>query len=156
MRRWGINMLFVVGGEGGNMMGAELAALAAQEGFPLSVIGMPKSIENDLLLVDRCFGFDTAVENAQAALLAAKVEASSAPRGVGLVKVLFFCVFLCVLCLAEAVRRTLNQHQHADHTHHHQQQKKPKGARPPQRLPGDAGVARERRRRRVPHPRGSL
>ena len=61
-------MLFVVGGEGGNMMGAELAALAAQEGFPLSVIGMPKSIENDLLLVDRCFGFDTAVENAQAAL----------------------------------------------------------------------------------------
>lgn len=49
---------------------------------------MPKSIDNDILLIDRCFGFDTAVEEAQRALLAAKVEASSAYRGLAIVKVM--------------------------------------------------------------------
>ena len=53
-----------------------------------AVIGVPKSIDNDILLIDRCFGFDTAVEEAQRALLAAKVEASSADRGVGLVRLM--------------------------------------------------------------------
>lgn len=38
--------------------------------------------------VDKCFGFDTAVEEVQRALISAKVEASSAYRGVGLVKVM--------------------------------------------------------------------
>ena len=37
------------------------------------VAGVPKSIDNDILLIDKCFGFDTAVEEAQRALLAAKV-----------------------------------------------------------------------------------
>lgn len=53
-----------------------------------AVVGIPKSIDNDILLVDRCFGFDTAVEEAQRALLAAKVEASSADQGIGLVKLM--------------------------------------------------------------------
>jgi hypothetical protein len=39
-----------------------------------NVIGVPKSIDNDILLIDKCFGFDTAVEEAQRALLAAKVR----------------------------------------------------------------------------------
>lgn len=38
--------------------------------------------------IDKCFGFDTAVEEAQTALLAAKVEASSADQGIGLVKLM--------------------------------------------------------------------
>lgn len=38
--------------------------------------------------IDKCFGFDTAVEEAQRALLAAKVESSSASNGVGLVRVM--------------------------------------------------------------------
>lgn len=37
------------------------------------VAAVPKSIDNDILLIDKCFGFDTAVEEAQRALLAAKV-----------------------------------------------------------------------------------
>ena len=53
-----------------------------------AVIGVPKSIDNDILLIDRCFGFDTAVEEAQRALLAAKVEASSAFRGLAIVKLM--------------------------------------------------------------------
>ena len=38
--------------------------------------------------IDKCFGFDTAVEEAQTALLAAKVEAISADQGIGLVKLM--------------------------------------------------------------------
>lgn len=38
-----------------------------------NVLGVPKSIDNDILIIDRCFGFETAVEEAQRALLAAKV-----------------------------------------------------------------------------------
>lgn len=53
-----------------------------------NVIGVPKSIDNDILLIDKCFGFDTAVEEAQRALLAAKIEASSARHGIGLVKLM--------------------------------------------------------------------
>jgi 6-phosphofructokinase len=52
-----------------------------------SIIGVPKSIENDVLLVDRCFGFETVVQEAERPLQAAKTEASSARKGVGLVKV---------------------------------------------------------------------
>lgn len=38
--------------------------------------------------VDRCFGFDTAVQEAQRSLMAAKIEASSADNGIGLVKLM--------------------------------------------------------------------
>jgi 6-phosphofructokinase len=38
--------------------------------------------------IDKCFGFDTAVEQAQEALLAAKVEAGSAYHGIGVVKLM--------------------------------------------------------------------
>jgi hypothetical protein len=44
------------------------------------IVGVPKSIDNDILLIDRCFGFETAVAEAKKALLAAKVEARSAYR----------------------------------------------------------------------------
>lgn len=41
-----------------------------------------------MVQIDRCFGFETAVEEAQRALLAAKIEASSAHKGIGLVKLM--------------------------------------------------------------------
>lgn len=85
---WGVDMLFVVGGNGGNA-GANAIQQKCEEADVLcNVIGVPKSIDNDILLIDKCFGFDTAVEEAQRALLAAKVEASSARRGIGLVKLM--------------------------------------------------------------------
>jgi len=84
----GIDVCFVVGGNGGNAGAAALQQELERCGVICSVIGIPKSIDNDILLIDRCFGFDTAVEEAQRALIAAKVEASSAYRGIGLVKVM--------------------------------------------------------------------
>lgn len=56
---------------------------------------------NACLQIDKCFGFDTAVEEAQRALMAAKVEASSAFRGIGIVKLMgrqsgFIAMQVCI------------------------------------------------------------
>lgn len=85
---WGIDMLFVVGGNGGNAGANAIQAMCQQHDVNCCVVGIPKSIDNDILLIDKCFGFDTAVEESQRALLAAKVEASSAHKGIGLVKLM--------------------------------------------------------------------
>ncbi|KAK9805515.1 hypothetical protein WJX72_002635 [[Myrmecia] bisecta] len=85
---WGIDMLFVVGGNGGNQGAHAIQQECEKCRIVCSVIGIPKSIDNDILLIDKCFGFDTAVEEAQRALLAAKVEASSGYRGIGIVKLM--------------------------------------------------------------------
>lgn len=85
---WGVDMLFVVGGNGGNAGANAIQQKCAESDVACNVIGVPKSIDNDILLIDKCFGFDTAVEEAQRALLAAKVEASSARNGIGLVKLM--------------------------------------------------------------------
>mmetsp|Transcript_25298 Transcript_25298/g.60182 ORF Transcript_25298/g.60182 Transcript_25298/m.60182 type:complete len:455 (-) Transcript_25298:517-1881(-) len=85
---WGVDMLFVVGGNGGNAGAAAIQAECQERGVVCSVVGVPKSIDNDILLIDRCFGFETAVEEAQRPLLAAKVEASSTFRGIGIVKLM--------------------------------------------------------------------
>ncbi|KIZ01731.1 hypothetical protein MNEG_6227 [Monoraphidium neglectum] len=85
---WGVDMLFVVGGNGGNAGASAIQQKCAESDVACNVIGIPKSIDNDILLIDKCFGFDTAVEEAQRALLAAKVEASSARNGIGLVKLM--------------------------------------------------------------------
>ncbi|MEW5297418.1 MAG: hypothetical protein WDW36_000628 [Sanguina aurantia] len=85
---WGIDMLFVVGGNGGNAGANAINEMCQQHEVNCCVVGVPKSIDNDILLIDKCFGFDTAVEESQRALLAAKVEASSARRGIGLVKLM--------------------------------------------------------------------
>ena len=47
--------------------------LNCSQGVVCNVLGVPKSIDNDILIIDRCFGVETAVEEAQRALLAAKV-----------------------------------------------------------------------------------
>jgi 6-phosphofructokinase 1 len=85
---WGLDMVFVVGGNGGNAGANAINEMCRKEQVNCAVIGIPKSIDNDILLVDRCFGFDTAVEESQRALQAAKVEAGSAENGIGLVKLM--------------------------------------------------------------------
>lgn len=84
----GLDMLFVVGGNGGNAGASALQTMCAAKGVICSIIGIPKSIDNDILLIDKCFGFDTAVDTAQEALLSAKVESSSALNGIGIVKLM--------------------------------------------------------------------
>jgi 6-phosphofructokinase 1 len=84
----GINMLFVIGGDG-TMRGAQrISDTALARGLELSVVGVPKTIDNDLPFIDHSFGFQTAFSKATESIRAARVEASAAPGGVGLVKLM--------------------------------------------------------------------
>ncbi|MBN2799952.1 MAG: ATP-dependent 6-phosphofructokinase [Deltaproteobacteria bacterium] len=88
LERMDLDIVFAVGGDG-TMRGAHLLAEeAARRGRRLSVIGLPKTIDNDLPYVERSFGFQTAVGVATQALRAAHVEAEGAYRGVGIVKLM--------------------------------------------------------------------
>ena len=79
----GINMVFVIGGNGTHAGANAISDECARRGVKVSVVGIPKTIDNDILLIDKTFGFDTAVEEAQKAIQAAATEAKSALRGVG-------------------------------------------------------------------------
>lgn len=84
----GIDVLFAIGGDG-TLRGAHLLAEEIERrGSKRAVIGVPKTIDNDIPFVDKTFGFDTAVELARLALDAAHTEATGARHGVGLVKLM--------------------------------------------------------------------
>jgi 6-phosphofructokinase 1 len=83
-----ISVLFVIGGDG-SLRGAQaIAATAAARGVTLSVVGIPKTIDNDIPYIDHSFGFQTAFARASESIRAARIEASSTPNGVGLVKLM--------------------------------------------------------------------
>ncbi len=88
LKSHGIQMLFVVGGDGSHRGAHAIAEAARAKGYDLAVVGVPKTIDNDINFVSRTFGFDTAVEVARNALDAAGIEAQGNPGGVGLVKVM--------------------------------------------------------------------
>ena len=84
-----INQLYVIGGDGthrgANIIGEECIS----RGLNISVAGIPKTIDNDIDLIDRSFGFTTSVEAAQAAISSAKTEAKcNLPNGIGIVKLM--------------------------------------------------------------------
>jgi 6-phosphofructokinase 1 len=84
----GVGILFVVGGDG-TLRGAQaIAEEVARRRLAISVIGIPKTIDNDISYVVRSFGFKTAVAEARRALNSAHIEALGARNGVGLVKLM--------------------------------------------------------------------
>ncbi len=83
-----IDLLFCVGGDGTQRGAAAIASEVADRGLTKSVIGIPKTIDNDILYVSTSFGYATAVEKAEEVIRAAHVEALGAPNGVGLVKLM--------------------------------------------------------------------
>jgi len=83
-----IGVLFAIGGDG-TLRGAQaIAEEATRRGMRLSVIGIPKTIDNDVCFVQKTFGFETAVAEARRAIYAANTEAESARNGVGLVRLM--------------------------------------------------------------------
>jgi 6-phosphofructokinase 1 len=88
LERHGVSVLFVIGGDGTLRGAAKIADEAARRGLPLSVIGVPKTIDNDIPYLDQSFGFQTAFARATESIKSAHTEASSTPHGVGLVKVM--------------------------------------------------------------------
>jgi len=88
LERLNINILFCIGGDG-TLKGAHaIAEEVKKRGLKLAVVGVPKTIDNDISMVDRSFGFETAVAVASDVIRSAHTEAIGAPYGVGLVKLM--------------------------------------------------------------------
>jgi 6-phosphofructokinase 1 len=86
--RMNIGILFAIGGDG-TLRGAQgIAEEVQRRGLKISVIGIPKTIDNDISYVERSFGFETAVSEAVEAIDAAHTEAKGARNGIGLVKLM--------------------------------------------------------------------
>jgi len=83
-----IDILFVVGGDGTQRGGAELFHEAKLRGHALAVVGIPKTIDNDVAFVSRTFGYLTAVEEAAKAIDCAHTEAHSIHNGISVVKIM--------------------------------------------------------------------
>ena len=83
-----INILFTIGGDGTQRGAWEFFQEAQRRGYPLSVVGVPKTIDNDIPFVSRSFGFLTAVQEAAEVLQRAHTEARSVQNGIALVKLM--------------------------------------------------------------------
>src|SRR6476620_157077 len=83
-----VNILLTVGGDGTQRGANDLYQEARKRGYPLSVVGVPKTIDNDVGFVSRTFGFFSAVDEAKRVLDCAHTEALSAPGGIGVVKLM--------------------------------------------------------------------
>ncbi|HZS19478.1 MAG TPA: ATP-dependent 6-phosphofructokinase [Pseudonocardiaceae bacterium] len=102
LERLGINILFVIGGDG-TMRGAmRIAEVIDRRGARIAVVGIPKTIDNDIPYLDQSFGFQTAFSRASESIHAVTVEAKSTAHGVGLVKLMGrHCGFIaCYAALA--------------------------------------------------------
>jgi 6-phosphofructokinase 1 len=83
-----VGILFALGGDG-TLRGAQrIAEEAVKRGLKISVIGIPKTIDNDVSFIQKTFGFETAVTEARRATYAANTEAEAARNGIGLVKLM--------------------------------------------------------------------
>ena len=88
LERDGINMLFIIGGDGTQRGSYDIACEVEKRGLKCAVVGVPKTVDNDLMFIDRSFGFETAVQRAKEAVAAVHMEAASQINGIGLVKLM--------------------------------------------------------------------
>ncbi|HYQ80703.1 MAG TPA: ATP-dependent 6-phosphofructokinase [Anaeromyxobacteraceae bacterium] len=84
----GVGVLFAIGGDGTLRGAQKIGEEAARRKLPIAVVGIPKTIDNDVPFVQKTFGFETAVAEARRASYAANTEAEAARNGVGLVKLM--------------------------------------------------------------------
>lgn len=84
----GFNQVYIIGGDGTLRGAVDIFNEICHRKLNISVTGIPKTVDNDIGIIDRSFGFQTAVETAQQAISAAHVEAESAVNGIGLVKLM--------------------------------------------------------------------
>jgi 6-phosphofructokinase 1 len=83
-----IDILFCVGGDGTLRGASAIAARIKEKKLKISIVGIPKTIDNDIPFVQRSFGFDTAVQAAREVLLCAHAESKGSPNGIGLVRLM--------------------------------------------------------------------
>jgi 6-phosphofructokinase 1 len=88
LERLGVDVLLVIGGDGTMRAAHALHEEVARRRLLIGVVGIPKTIDNDIPFVDKTFGFESAVATARLAIDAAHAEARSVANGVGLVKLM--------------------------------------------------------------------
>lgn len=86
--RLSINILFTIGGDGTQRGAHEIAHTAHSKGLPLSVVGVPKTVDNDLCFMDRTFGYETAIYATGPIISSAHDEAKGVYNGIGLIKLM--------------------------------------------------------------------
>lgn len=88
LERMNVRILFAIGGEG-TLRGAQaISEEIEHRGIRIGVIGVPKTIDNDISYVETSFGFETAVSSSRTAVYSAHNEAIGARNGIGLVKLM--------------------------------------------------------------------
>ena len=135
LERMNVGLLFAIGGDG-TLRGAQaIAEEVGQRNLKIGVIGVPKTIDNDISYTDMSFGFVTAVSEARTAIYSAHTEAQGARNGIGLVKLMgresgFIAAFasitngdvnFCLIpemsftldCFFEALKERLENRRHA-------------------------------------------
>jgi 6-phosphofructokinase 1 len=130
-----VGVLFTIGGDGTLKGAGAISEEVKKRGLKISVIGIPKTIDNDISYVQKSFGFETAVSEAKRVISAAHSEALGARNGIGLVKLMGresghivsyatlacndvnFCLIpespFTLQALLEAVKRRLQDRSHA-------------------------------------------
>ena len=88
LERMNVGILFMIGGDGTLKAASAIADAVLERNLKTSVIGIPKTIDNDITMVSRSFGFDTAVDVAKKAIQGAHNEAQGYPNGIGLIKLM--------------------------------------------------------------------
>ena len=86
--RLNINILFCIGGDGTIRAAEKITAEVTRRNLKIAIVCIPKTIDNDLNLIEKSFGFDTAIEKAAEAIKSAHVEAKGAFNGIGLIKIM--------------------------------------------------------------------
>lgn len=84
----GVDILFCLGGDGTQRGAFALHEETKRRGLPVAIVGIPKTIDNDIAFVDPSFGFATALERAAEVIRSAHVEARGTVNGIGLVKLM--------------------------------------------------------------------
>jgi 6-phosphofructokinase 1 len=84
----GVNLFFPIGGDGTQRGAHAIATEARRRGAELAVVGIPKTIDNDIRYCFMTFGYMSAVAEAERVIDRAHIEAKSVSRGVGLVKLM--------------------------------------------------------------------
>lgn len=88
LERMNVSILFTIGGDGTQKGSLRIAEEIEKRGLRIAIVGIPKTIDNDLSFIQKSFGFETAVSKAVEAVRGAHVEAKGAINGVGIVKLM--------------------------------------------------------------------
>ncbi len=88
LQRKGVSILFAIGGDGTLRGALDIQREVKKRKLPIAVVGIPKTIDNDIAYVERTFGLETAFAVAAESIRSAHTEAIGAPNGVGIVKVM--------------------------------------------------------------------